>query len=78
MSTDGSMLTGACVLEHADRSVSTEWCDQKGDGHEYGSMQTRAIIFEKKIDIRFFQFAWNGEQGIKYLFYYLLMDNIFL
>ncbi len=47
MSKDGSMRTGACVLEHADRSMPTEWCDQKGEGHEYGSMQTGAIYFEK-------------------------------
>ncbi len=73
------MRTGACVLEHADRSMRTEWRDQKGEGHEYGSMQTGAIIFEKKnYDIPFFQFAWNGEQGINYLFSYLLMDNIFV
>ncbi len=63
------MLTGAC---------RRKGCNKKGDGHEYGSMQTGAIIFEKNYDIRFFQFVWNGEQKIKYLFYYLLMDNIFV
>ena len=72
------MRTKACVLEHADRSMLTERCDQKGEGHEYGSMQTGAIYFEKNYDIRFFQFAWNGEQGINYLFNYLLTDNIFV
>ena len=42
------MWTGACVLEHADRSMPTEQCNQKGEGHEYGSMQTGAIYFQKK------------------------------
>ena len=42
-----------------------EWCDQKGEGHEYGSMQTGAIIFEKKImTFNVFQSAWICEQGI--------------
>ncbi len=49
LSMDGSMRTGACVLEHADRSVPTGQCDQKGEGHEYGSMQTGTIYFEKKL-----------------------------
>ncbi len=43
------MQTGACVLDHAGRSMPTELCDQKGEGHEYGSMQTGAIYFQKKI-----------------------------
>ncbi len=72
------MQMGACVLEHADRSMPTERYNQKGEGHEYGSLPTGAIYFEKNYDIHFFQFAWNGEQGINYLFYYLLMDNIFV
>ncbi len=62
------MWTGACVLEHADRSIPKEWCDQKGEGHEYGNMETGAIYIEKNHDIRFVQFALNGEKGIKYLF----------
>ncbi len=41
-------------LEHADRNMPPEWCDQKGVGHDNGSMQTGAIYFEKKNDIRFF------------------------
>ncbi len=77
MSKDGSMQTGACILEHADRSMPTERCDKKGEGHEYGSMQTGAIYI-KKIYIRFFQFAWNCNQGINYLFYFLITDNIFI
>ena len=36
-------------MEHADRSILMEWYDQKGEGHEYGSMQTGAIYFEQKI-----------------------------
>ncbi len=51
---NGSMPNGACVLEHADRSMPTEQCDQKGEGHSYGSMQTGAICFEKNHDIQFF------------------------
>ena len=43
------MRTGACVLEHADRSVPMEQYDKKGEGHEYVSMQTGAIYFEKKL-----------------------------
>ena len=72
------MQAGACVLEHANRSVLTERYDQKGEGHEYGRMQTGAIYIEKNHDIRFFQYAWNGEQGINYLFYYLVADYIFV
>ncbi len=49
LSKDGSMRTGACILEHADRSVPTKRCDKKGEGHEYGSMQTGAIYFQQKI-----------------------------
>ena len=78
MSQDGSMLTGACVLEHADRIIPAEWCDQEDEGHEYGSMQTRAIYFEKNMTFDFFQFAWNGEQGINYLSNNPVMDNIFV
>ena len=54
----------------------------------YGSMQTGACIWEhadwsnllskKNMTFDFFQFAWNGEQGSNYLFYYLLTDNIFV
>jgi hypothetical protein len=44
--------------------------------HAYGSMQTGAIYYQKMMTFNFFQFAWNGEQGIIYLFYYLFMDNI--
>ncbi len=51
LSEDGSIQTGACVLEHADTSLPMEWCDQKGEGHEYGSMQTGAISFEKNYNI---------------------------
>jgi len=43
------MWTGACILEHADRSMPMEGCDQKGEGHEYGSMQTGATYFENKL-----------------------------
>ncbi len=72
------MHTEACILEHADRSMLTERYDQTGEGHSYGIMQTGAIYIEKIYDIRFFQFAWNGEQGINYFSYYLLTDNIFV
>ena len=65
------MRMGACILEHADSSMLTERYDQKGQGHEYGSMQTGAIYIEKYYEIQFFQFSLNGEQGINYLFYYL-------
>ncbi len=54
LSKDGSMRTGACILENADRSVPTEQNNQKGEGHEYGSMQTGEIHIEKNHDIRFF------------------------
>ena len=43
------MRMGACILEHADRGVRTKRCDQKGEGHEYGIMQTGAIYFQRKI-----------------------------
>ena len=46
--------------------------------HVYGSMQTGAIYCQKNMTFDFFQFAWNGEQGSNYLFYYLLKDNIFV
>ena len=45
------MQMGACVLEHADRSMPTEEYDQKGEVHEYGSMQTGVIYFEKNYNI---------------------------
>ena len=51
LSKDDSMRSGACILEHADRSVPMEWYNQKGEGHEYGSMQTGAIYIEKNYDI---------------------------
>ena len=53
------MRTGACVLEHADRSMPTERYDQKGEGHEYGRMQTGAIYFEKNYEIRFFSMCMD-------------------
>ncbi len=71
------MRTGACILEHADRRVPTKWCHHKGEGHEYGSMQTRAIYFEKNMTFDFFQVAWNGEQGINDLSNNPVMDIIF-
>ena len=51
------MQMGACVLEHADRSMPTEEYDQKAEAHEYGSIQTGAIYFEKNYDIPFFSFC---------------------
>ncbi len=47
------MWTGASVLVHSDRSVLTEQCKKKGEGHEYGSMQTGAISFLKNITFDF-------------------------
>ena len=49
MSKDGSMQTGACILEHAVRSVPTKRWDYKGEGHEYGKIQTGAIYFQQNI-----------------------------
>ena len=49
LSKDSSMLTEACILEHADRSGPIKRCNQKGVGHEYGSIQTGAIYFRQKI-----------------------------
>ncbi len=61
MSKYGTMRMGACLLEHAYRSVLTEWCNQKGGRHEYGSMLTGAIYFQTKImTFDFFESAWNG------------------
>jgi len=57
------MQTGACILKHADRSMPTEWCDQKGEGHEYGSMQTGAIYFEKNFDIQIFSICMEWLTG---------------
>ena len=77
MSEDGSMRTGACILEHADRRVTTKRCDQKGEEHEYGSMQTGSIHFQQKImRFDFFQSTLNCEQGNNYLFNHLLTNNI--
>ncbi len=65
LSKDGSMWMGACILDHADRSMPTKRCDQKGEGHEYGSMQTGAIYFEKNYDIRFFSICMELSSGNK-------------
>ena len=57
LSEDGSMRTGACVFEHDDRSMPTEWCDHKSEGHEYQSMQTGGMYLEIYYD--------NGYLSIK-------------
>ena len=51
MSKDGSRQTEACILEHDDRSVPMERYGQKGEEHEYGTMQTGGIYIKKKYDI---------------------------
>ncbi len=43
-----------------------------------GACRLEQSIFKKIDDIQFFPFAWNGEQGSNYLFYYMLTDYIFV
>ena len=43
-----------------------------------GACRLEQSTVKKIMTFDFFQFAWNGEQGSNYLFYYLLTDNIFV
>ena len=57
--------------------VEAVW--EHADGSMYmGACRLEQSTVKKVMTFDFFQFAWNGEQGSNYLFYYLVTDNIFV